>query len=111
MAVDQPTFAARLRLARENASMTGAELARRLSVKRSAISNLESGTRSPSVDTLFAMAKELEVTTDFLLGLERPHPDMRPALPTWLSDLLPDLESLDRSGQAAVKALVKGLKK
>lgn len=47
--------------AREVRSMSQAELARRLEITRQSISQYESNANSPSVDTLFKLAKELKV--------------------------------------------------
>jgi transcriptional regulator with XRE-family HTH domain len=40
-----------------------------LGVQTSAISRLECGTRLPSLRLLIALARELEVSTDYLLGM------------------------------------------
>lgn len=76
-------------------------------INRTTLANLERGNRGPSVEVLSQLAKALQVPTDYLLGL----PNWQAPVPQWVSDLLPDLAALDRSGQAAVRALVKGLKK
>jgi transcriptional regulator with XRE-family HTH domain len=65
---------ARLRETRADAGLSQAELARRLGVTQAAISNWESGTRQPSLDDLYALAGELEVTVYDLL----PRPDGPP---------------------------------
>ena len=66
----------------------------------------------PSVSVLRDLALALGSTADYWLGLPSPAPPAPPKPPPrWLADLLPDLEALDKPGQAAVKALVKGLKK
>ena len=110
MGLDQKIFAERLREVRLKAGMPGAALAEGIGVKRQAIVNLETGHRSPSTDTLYDLARALGVSTDFLLGLSQPGPPERP-VPDWVETLLLDLARLDKTGQTAVKVLVKGLAK
>ena len=58
-----------------------AELARRLKISASAMGMYEQGRREPSVQILVALARELDVTTDFLLtGCDTTREDMRPNL-------------------------------
>ena len=74
--------------------------------------NLESGSRRPSVDTLFDIAKALGVSVDYLMGLDDRPPETAPEPPPkWVADLMPDLESLPPAGREAVRALVKGFKR
>jgi transcriptional regulator with XRE-family HTH domain len=78
-------FGARLRLARERAEMSVRELARRIGVSASLVSQVENGRVMPSVATLYAIANELgllvddlfrdtEPATDREAGLTAPHP-------------------------------------
>ena len=69
------SFAARLRSARETRGQNQQELAEKSSIHPNMISDLESGRRNPSVDTLRALADGLDVTTDYLLGRTK---DMQP---------------------------------
>ena len=46
------------------------ELARKLGVTKQAITNLKTGTSFPSLELLCEISKCLNVTTDYLLGLE-----------------------------------------
>lgn len=57
----------RIAALRRRAGLSQAELAGRLQISASAMGMYEQGRREPSVDTLVAMARELEVSTDFLL--------------------------------------------
>ena len=57
----------RIAALRRQAGLSQAELAHRLQISASAMGMYEQGRREPSVDTLIAMARELEVSTDFLL--------------------------------------------
>ena len=58
---------ARIAALRRQAGLSQAELAQRLKISASAMGMYEQGRREPSVDTLVAMARELQVSTDFLL--------------------------------------------
>ena len=57
----------RIAALRRQAGLSQAELAGRLQISASAMGMYEQGRREPSVDTLVAMARELQVSTDFLL--------------------------------------------
>jgi transcriptional regulator with XRE-family HTH domain len=110
MGIDKKFFAKRLRQVRTDSQLTGKDLADRIGLTREAIVNLETGTRSPSVDTLYDLAKALNVSIDYLLGVTAPPPLERP-IPAWMADLLDDFHGLNKSGQESIKALVRGLKK
>jgi transcriptional regulator with XRE-family HTH domain len=60
--------ARRLRAAREKQDISIRELARRLAMSPSAISQIETGRTRPSVATLFAMVTELRVSMDEIFG-------------------------------------------
>lgn len=45
------------------------QLAKILNVKQQTISRYMNGTREPNIDTILAIAKYFEITTDYLLGL------------------------------------------
>ena len=66
----QHLFHVRLRLARRARHLRQVELARMLKLKPSSIAHLESGRTLPGLPNLFLIAQALEVSTDFLLGLE-----------------------------------------
>lgn len=57
----------RIAALRRRAGLSQAELAQRLQISASAMGMYEQGRREPSADTLVAMARELQVSTDFLL--------------------------------------------
>ncbi len=59
----------RLTTARERHGITQRELGRRLGLGINQISRYENGSTDPSTPILTAMAQELDVTTDYLLGL------------------------------------------
>ena len=62
----------RIALLRRTRGLSQSELARRLKISASAMGMYEQGRREPSGQTLVALARELEVTTDFLLTGEAP---------------------------------------
>ena len=62
----------RIALLRRRAGLSQAELAHRLQISASAMGMYEQGRREPSVDTLVAIARELQVSTDFLLTGREP---------------------------------------
>lgn len=69
----------RLRAERTKAGISQRELARRLGLSASLISQLESGLSKPSVGTLYAIVTELDLSLDKLLrGDEHPARDQAP---------------------------------
>jgi transcriptional regulator with XRE-family HTH domain len=73
------------------------------------VSTWETGGAAPNENVLLSMADFFNVSLDYLFGRESTTP--LSGLPLWLLELAPDLATLDKGGQEAVKALVKGLKK
>ena len=69
-------FGTRLKLARKNKKMTQKELARRLGVEQSAISNYEKNFRFPVASVLKELADLLEVSVDYLLGRSEASPEV-----------------------------------
>ena len=59
----------RLKQRREELGLTQVELGARLKIEAQAIYRYEKGQSDPSADMLGRMAKELEVSSDWLLGL------------------------------------------
>lgn len=68
----RPVIAAALRRERERAGLSQSELARRASVAKSTLSQLEAGTGNPGVETLWALATALGITFSRLV---EPPPD------------------------------------
>jgi transcriptional regulator with XRE-family HTH domain len=66
MAGELGDIGSRLREERERASISQRELARRLGVSASLISQIESGQSKPSVSTLYAIVTELGVSLDYV---------------------------------------------
>ncbi|MDO8485293.1 MAG: cupin domain-containing protein [Candidatus Limnocylindrales bacterium] len=76
---DYPQMGERLRAARTARALSLRELAGRLGVSPSLISQIETGRANPSVSTLYAIAAELDVSLDELLFNDRRPPE--PAAP------------------------------
>lgn len=65
------TFCERIRKCRNQKNQTQKEVADFLGVSSAAFSQYENGKRKPSLDTILLLAKLFEVSTDYLLGLEK----------------------------------------
>src|SRR5512133_1487733 len=61
----------RLRSERERHGLSLRELARRLEISPSALSQIETGRSRPSVGTLYTIVSELEMSLDELFGSQR----------------------------------------
>lgn len=64
-------FGNRLRTLRLRKKLTQEQLAVKLGLTKSVISAYETGLRLPSYDVLIHIAKIFNISTDYLLGLER----------------------------------------
>lgn len=83
----------RIAALRRDAGMSQAELAKQLQVSPSAVGMYEQGRREPSAETLVALSRVFQVSTDYLLtGSPNSHDDQRT-----LSRLL--LDSLNSADQ------------
>lgn len=60
-----------LKQLRTSKKMSQKELAERINIAKSVISFYESGDRMPSYEVLIKIARIFNVTTDYLLGIER----------------------------------------
>ena len=76
---EAPDLGRRLRQTREARGLGQRELARRAGVTVSAVSEIESGVRpSPGVQILLRLARVLDVSADYLLGLDTDRDDSDP---------------------------------
>ena len=64
----EDAFGARLRTARESRDLNQTELAKVAGLQPAAIGHFESGRRKPSFANIRALAKALDVSSDYLLG-------------------------------------------
>src|ERR1700724_76478 len=69
-------IAASLRRERRRAGLSLTELARRAGIAKSTLSQLESGTGNPSLETLWAICVALDVPFSPLAAPPRPHPQV-----------------------------------
>ncbi|MDR2301787.1 MAG: helix-turn-helix domain-containing protein [Deltaproteobacteria bacterium] len=104
MEFDIKTFAERLRRLRLESNLSGEELAKLVGLHRSGIVNMEAARRGPSVEILYKLARVLNVSSDYLLGLPSTEPP-----PKWVERIMPNLKTMDRLEREAVQALVLGL--
>ena len=63
-------IADKIKMLREKQNMTQSELARRLGVTRSGVNAWEMGLSVPSTQYIVELAKQFNVSTDYLLGME-----------------------------------------
>lgn len=66
---EYPHLSDRLKFAMALRDMSSTQLAARIFLSHNTISGYRSGTRTPNIETLRNIARELRVSTDFLLGL------------------------------------------
>ena len=73
-------LAERVRAGRERVGLSQEKLAQQMGMDRNTLWHIEAGrTKHPRADQLIALAKALEVSTDYLLGLtEDPAPKPKP---------------------------------
>jgi len=63
-------FATRLREARERQGLNQAQLAQRAELQPSAVAHFEANRRKPSFENVRRLAKALDVSSDYLLGVK-----------------------------------------
>lgn len=93
-----PEIGDRLRAERESRDISLRELARRIGVSASLISQIETGKVHPSVSTLYSLATELRISVDSLLFRDPPTGDIW--RPEWGTDPVrdhPDVQPVQRS--------------
>lgn len=89
-------FGSRIRVLRKRENITQAILAKRLGVTKATVSSYETGARFPSSDILIAMTGIFNVSSDYLLGIEKNY------------DV--DLSGLTEEEADAVKRLIRAIK-
>jgi transcriptional regulator with XRE-family HTH domain len=79
MTVGIEAMGKRITRLRERAGFSQTELAERVHVHQTHISQIEKGQKFPSIELLAGLARELETNSDYLLGLtddDAPHSDL-----------------------------------
>ena len=71
MAKELLTLADRIKSLRERAGLTQAQVARLLGLTRSGVNAWEMGLSVPSTQYVVELAKQFDVSTDYLLGMEQ----------------------------------------
>ena len=92
---------------RKRAGLTQKELADKLGVRNTAVSNWESGNNSVDIETLFAAAKIFGVSLSEMYGKYGEGPSS--SLLSDEQELLDAYRSMNSEGQAAALAAVRGL--
>ncbi len=67
------TLGMRLKKLREQNNLSQTDMADRLSIAKSTLCHYESDTRQPPLGTLMRIAGTFNVSTDYLLGMEKEH--------------------------------------
>ena len=67
MGMDMTKFGERVRVRRRELKITQADLGEKLGTSAGYIGHMERGRRTPSLDMLMALCKELQVTPNYLL--------------------------------------------
>ena len=101
MAIDKKTLGKRVQRQRKQLDLTQAELAERVVLDTTYLSQVERGVKLPSLETLLNLAVALQVTPDVLLDLKIPAKD--DTLLKELRDILAGWDGKQR--QAVLKAL------
>ena len=92
---------------RERCGLNQKELAERLSINRSVLNRIESGTRPVRDDELKIFADYFNVSADYLLGRETPK---APALSDEQTTILKSFDDLNDAGRNALIVVLNGLR-
>lgn len=68
--METAVFCERIRTARHEKWMSQTDLARRAGINRSLLNKYEHGVQRPVIDNLIAIARALDCSLDWLVGLE-----------------------------------------
>jgi len=79
-------FAKRIRELRSNREYSQEELGRLVDVKKQTVTNWEAGNNYPNPETLIALAKLFNVSTDYLLGVSEEQKPKEKSLGEIMSD-------------------------
>lgn len=99
------TFGNRLKLRRTNCGLLQKELAEKVGITNRNISSYEKNDREPAYDTLIKIAKALDCSTDYLLGIsDEPNycTTRIPYIEDDLSRLIKMYQQLNKDGQTKI---------
>lgn len=113
----QTVIGTRIKFLRMEEGLTQRELAAKMNIGNSTLSQYEQGDRTPSVDMQRNFARHFGVSVDFLLGLtdertpkpERPSDKPAPTDPSYL-EALSYLEGLSEEGMASALRCLQAIK-
>jgi len=113
----QNVIGTRIKFLRARDGLTQRELAAKLHIGNSTLSQYENGDRVPSIDMQRKFAQHFGVSVDFLVGLtddqtpapERPSDDLPPTNPAYL-EALSYLEGLSDEGMASALRCLQAIK-
>lgn len=91
------TFAERLKITRKKCKLTQKEVAKALDITEGAYCSYEKGKREPNLEKLVKLAKLFDVSTDFLLNVNKYNKDVE--LNQIEKDLLTIFRGLNDQGQ------------
>lgn len=100
------SFRERLKELLEEKHMSQVDFAKKICVQKSTINGYIQGYRSPSIDTLILIAKELNVSIDYLIGLS----DVRKNIADFTDDELRIIDayrSFGKEGKEIVRCISK----
>ncbi|CEP67838.1 Cro/C1-type helix-turn-helix domain [Moorella glycerini] len=98
-------FGARIKQLRETAGLSQNELARRAGIAQSSLSYLETGAKSPNVETLLHICKALGITVSEFLGENEGQ-----SLPADLRQLLREAEGLTPEQRRKLIEFIRSMK-
>lgn len=68
--IDMKQFGEKMKIVRKTKHITQTELSKKIGLRPNAMSYYEHGTSTPSLNTAYLIAKELNVSLDYLVGLK-----------------------------------------
>lgn len=90
----------RIRALREKTGMSARKFAEEMGMKYTTYYGYETGSREPGSDSIVALAKYYNVTTDYILGIEKsPAPDEADTGDKRLDGIIENYHQLNEAGQ------------
>jgi transcriptional regulator with XRE-family HTH domain len=99
-------FAERLKFARLERGLTMTGLGKMAGISDVSIHHMEAAKIFPSFVTFVSLALALDVSLDFLAGIDR---TVTPDPPAWIRLYLPALAAMSRPGQEAITQMIRAL--